>query len=335
MYFGLGISLALALLLILNIFLSAATSCLWRILSPLLKYFSAGRKAQFIFSLRVFPLICSAILVFGFLLPAYFLHEPYSTSETVNFELALIATISFIGFCRAFYRIFVGWQKTRKLTKDWLKNAEPIAIENIDIPVFCISHPFPVMAVVGIFRPQMFVARQVLESLSSEEFHAAVVHEAGHLIARDNFKRTFLRVCRDLLMFPLGRKLDSAWAENAESSADEYAVQNNGNQTTLDLASALIKIARIIPKNTTPVMPSGAFYIDAKTESVSVRIHHLLNLAETDVPHSNLKLFRFRFGISTVFYLGCIFTAITFVVTDHSFLKILHDNLERIINFLQ
>jgi len=80
-----------------------------------------------------------------------------------------------------------------------------------------------VIAVVGSIRPRLFVAGQVLDSLTDEEMLAAIAHECGHLAA-DNFKRVLLRACRDMLtIVPCGRSLDRAWAENAEAAADESA----------------------------------------------------------------------------------------------------------------
>ena len=115
----------------------------------------------------------------------------------------------------------------------------------------------------------MFIASQIFDSLNEQELQAAIAHEYGHLVARDNFKRTLMRVCRDLLVFPFGRSLDNAWAENVESAADEYAAQTGGNLTAINLASALVKIARIVPNNSKPAMPSGTFLLTEQNDFVT------------------------------------------------------------------
>ena len=45
------------------------------------------------------------------------------------------------------------------------------------------------VAVVGAFRPRLFIADHVFESLTAEELAATIAHEYGHLAAHDNFKR--------------------------------------------------------------------------------------------------------------------------------------------------
>jgi hypothetical protein len=79
---------------------------------------------------------------------------------------------------------------------------------------------------------------------------------------RDNLKRALMRACRDVLVIvPCGRILDRDWSEVAEAAADEHAARA-GATVALDLASALIKIARLIPEGVKPTMPAGAFLID-------------------------------------------------------------------------
>lgn len=124
------------------------------------------------------------------MLPAYLLFEPRVSGEVISFKLASLASISAIGTAAAFYRVFGTWWKTRRLVSNWLANAEPVKIAAVKIPVYRINHQFPVIAVVGAFRPRMFIARQVFDSLNEEEFRAAIAHEYGHLAALDNFKCT-------------------------------------------------------------------------------------------------------------------------------------------------
>ena len=62
-------------------------------------------------------------------------------------------------------------------------------------PAFRIRHSFPVVSVVGILRPRLFIAEQVLEHLSSAELRAVLAHEAAHVSAADNLKRLVVRLC--------------------------------------------------------------------------------------------------------------------------------------------
>ena len=210
MYFLFGISLMVAALLIANLLLSAAAAALWRVLSPVTENWTARMRTQTIFALRIFPSVGALIFVAFILTPAYLLFEPYSSGETISLKLSAIVFISSIGIIMAFYRIFGTWWKTRRLISNWIKDAEKIEIADVDVPVYRMKHSFPVIAVIGFFRPQMFIAHQIFDSLNEQELQSAIAHEYGHLVARDNFKRALMIVCRDLTVFPLGKNLDDA-----------------------------------------------------------------------------------------------------------------------------
>jgi Zn-dependent protease with chaperone function len=144
----------------------------------------------------------------------------------------------------------------------------------------------------------LFIATHVLESLSEEELAAAIAHEYGHLAAGDNFKRSVMRISRAaLLIIPCGRSLDRAWSEASESAADEHAAQES-SFVALNLASALVRIARMIPKGQRQVMPAAvsAFLIGSEdAPGVKVRVRRLVELSATDprLLASNASIVRF------------------------------------------
>lgn len=333
MYFLLGISLMLALLLALNWSVSAAAAIFWRALAPTARNWSARRQAQTIFALRIFPFVGALIFVAAFLLPAYFLFEPHSSEEIVGVELSLLAFFSIIGVGIAAFRVFGTWWRTGRLVANWLARAERISIGDVKIPVYRFSHPFPVVAVVGTFCPRMFVASQVFAALDRDELQAVIRHENGHLAARDNLKRTIMRVCRDLLVFPFGRRLDRAWSENAESAADEYAAETGGATAALNLASALLKIARIVPPGAKPAMPSGAFLIEAPTAAVAWRVRHLLRLSENKIIPAEFQSARLNY--LPLFYFAGIFAVVLLFATNYNFLLQIHRALEGVVAILQ
>ncbi len=208
----------------------------------------------------------------------------YATKETVSLKLGALATLSAIGVALAISRGVRSWLATRSLLKQWLKASTPIHLDAITVPTFVLQHSFPVIAVVGAIRPRLFIARHVLDSLSEEELAAAIAHEYGHLAAQDNFKRSVMRISRAaLLIIPCGRWLDRAWSEASESAADEHAAQRS-SQVALDLASALVRIARMIPagqRQTLPAAVSG-FLMGEDAPGVRFRVSRLVELAATD-----------------------------------------------------
>ncbi len=333
MYYFLGISLLLAFLFALNILLSAAAAVLWRVIENFVQNWSARNRVRVIFSLRVFPTLFAFVFVFALLIPSYLLFEIHSPSENVTAKIIFPALFSIIGIGVAFYRIFGTFWRTHRLVKNWIKLSEPVQIENVSLPVYRIRHPFPVIAVVGAFRTKMFIAEQVFSSLDEKELAAAVFHECGHLTARDNFKQILLRICRDLLVFPFGKTLDRAWAENAEAAADEYAAQTGGNPAALNLAAALVKIARIVPENATPAMPLGAFLIEKQNADVTWRVRRLIKLAES-VSLAE-KTFSANLNFVRNLIIPAIFLMILITATNHGLLHKVHLITEIIVKTLQ
>lgn len=323
-----------AFLLVLNVPISIFASMLWRAAADRTQSWTAQNRARFIFALRVFPFAAAFLFVFVFLMPAYLLFEPNSPDETVTYKLAVLSAASVLGVGFAFYRVFQTRRATRRLIADWTRNGEAIRVAGVSVPVYRIRHSFPVIAVVGAFRPRMFVAEQIFEALDTNEFEAAVRHEAGHIAARDNFKRAAMRLARDLLVFPFGGRLDRAWAENIEAGADEYAAQTGGSQIALNLASALIKIARIIPPGAKPAMPAvGAFLIEQPTAEIAARVRRLIQMSGggrlSFQTHRAAARLTFRLFSALFLY------TLMLLATNQVFLGKVHNLLEAIVAVLQ
>jgi len=298
MYELLGITLVLALLLTINATATMMAAGVARLCKPLLLRCSARTRAEIFFVMRIAPPVVAIVAIAAFMIPSYLAYEPHTTKEFVSWKLGGLAMISAIGVGVAIWRGVRSWFATGSLLRDWLASATPIKLEAIDVPAFVLQHSFPIIAVVGAIRPRLFIASHVFESLSEEELTAAIAHEYGHLAARDNFKRSVMRVSRAaLLIIPCGRSLDRAWSDASESAADEYAAQQS-SLVALNLASALVRIARMIPKGEPHVMPAAVstFLIGAEdSPGVKVRVRRLVELAATD-PHllvSNASLIRF------------------------------------------
>jgi len=279
----LGLSLLLAALLTFNSVATFVIAGLWRLAGRVTDKWTAAARARLLFSLRILPPVLAFLTVSLLLVPSYLAYEPRHAAETVSFKLGLLAIFSATGIAVSVYRGIGTHRATANLTSDWLRQGKPIQIPGIDIRSYEIHHAFPLIGIVGFLRPRLFVASQVLQVLTPEEISAAVAHENGHLTARDNLKRGLLQACRDaLLIIPCGRLLDSSWSEASEEAADENAARQ-GNGVALDLASALVKIARIIPLGGRPTMPAGVFLLgDEETKGIKSRVRRLIALATTE-----------------------------------------------------
>lgn len=283
MYYLLGLSLALAALFAFHAAASAAAAGLWCLVRRRTGGWTAAGRAQLIFALRALPALLSLAVVSALVLPAYLAYEPRHSHERIGIELGSLVALSAFGLALALRRGLGSWLATRRLVRGWLRYAEPVRFEGACIPAYRIEHPFPVVALVGALNPRLFVAARVLDALTPTELRAAVAHECGHLSARDNLKRALVRACRDALpLVPAGRALDRAWAEEAERAADEYAARSGG-RAALDLASALVKIARLAPAGARPAAYASSFIIDEDDTGVAPRVRRLARLASSGV----------------------------------------------------
>jgi Zn-dependent protease with chaperone function len=332
MYELLGISVILAALVLLNAGASLVSVLLWRLIAPFSASCSARTRSDLLFTLRMAAPAFATLAVFLFVIPSYLDYEPRATTEVVSKKLAALALLSLLSITFALWRTIRSWRATAALRKQWLSKAERIRVPGLKIPAFRIPHHFPIIAIVGTLRPKLFIADNVLSSLSKDEMAAAIAHECGHLAARDNLKRTLLRLCRDsLLLVPFGRTVERMWAENAESAADEFAARQSA-ATALNLASALVTIAKMVPAGARADVPLGAYLVGAEeTQGVKSRIRRLIEIA------SNNSLKRKSGSLS---HFLPIVSLISFAVvaaifaSDAKILLGVHDVLEFAVNLL-
>lgn len=330
----LGLALLLAALLTFNSVASVVIAAMWRVVGRVTGSWTAAARARLLFSLRTLPALLAFLFVTLLLVPAYLVHEPRQSAESVSLKLGVLAFLSALGLMVSLSRGIATHRATARLTSDWLRQGMPIKIGGIHIDAYQIEHAFPLIGIVGFLRPRLFIARQVLELLTPEEISAAIAHENGHLAARDNLKRGLLQACRDaLLIIPSGRLLDKSWSEASEEAADENAARQ-GNAVALDLASALVKIARIIPPGARPTMPAGVFLLgDEETKGIKSRVGRLIVLAASEHGNSSrhdLLTSVFAWGSASVLLVG-----FAIVATNPYLLSRVHHLIEHAVFVLQ
>lgn len=324
--------LALAVLLTINLLTSLFAAALWHCLSKRASGWQAAVRTKVLFMLRLLPAAAALVSVAVFFIPSYVLYEPNPADEVVGPKLLIIASVSAIGIAMAVWKGFASARATRHLVADWIRHAEPLAIAGGGMRAFCLRHPFPLMAIVGVFRPRLFVSQCVIETLGPKELLAALEHEAGHLAERDNLKRILMRACRDLLpILPWGRSLDRAWGRAAEAAADEYAARTGG-PAALDLASALVKVARMVPDGVRPTMPAGALLVGEDGDEISWRVLRLTQIAEKGQGFDNHVAFIFSGG--TWGSLLFILITVAYAAVNPHFLKRLHAAMEQVFPLL-
>jgi Zn-dependent protease with chaperone function len=287
------ICLALSALLAVNALVAVASAAFWLALRQRARTWPVADRARFLFALRIFPLFGALTVVLILFIPSYLTYEPRPADEVVNLKIAVMAALATFGLALTVCRALASWRATRRLVDDWLDRAEEVVIDGLGMPAFRFTHPFPVLAVVGVFRPRLFIADGVIEALDEHELAAALAHEAAHLTARDHLKLVLLRACCDFFaLVPGSRALERAWAAEAEAAADEQAARA-GTAAALNLAAALIKIARLTPDLNAPILPVGAYLAGDDVGSIERRVRRLIEMAgsETDFNQSAFASF--------------------------------------------
>jgi len=242
-------------------------------LRPLFRRAAMGLwTSEALLALRFAPTAFAALVAGGVLLPAFLRFEPRDSGEEIGWAMLLPAAAALAMIAAGAVRGALALVAARRLQRRLAAGAVAIDLPGAPAPAFAIDHEFPLVALVGVFRPRLFVARRVLEMCTPDEFAAILAHEAGHLERRDNLRQLLVRSCPDLLAFTAaGARLEDAWEEACDRAADDRGARGGRRD---DLASALVKVARAVPGPLRAAAPYFAFY---RSDAVAVRVHRLLD----------------------------------------------------------
>ncbi|MDC0832749.1 hypothetical protein AY599_12210 [Leptolyngbya valderiana BDU 20041] len=150
----------------------------------------------------------------------------------------------------------------------------------LDYPCRVFEEDIPFSAVVGFWRPELAVARGLLDRLDEPRLKAVLAHERAHLYYRDTFWFFWLGwLKRSTLWLP---KTEAIWDELLllrEIRADRWAAQQVDG---LLLAESLLTVAKV-PFQSMPSIPFGdrsdvraALSCDAPRSRLEERIEALL-----------------------------------------------------------
>jgi hypothetical protein len=244
---------------------------------------TAGQRARALFALRLLPSAVSLLALFALFVPAHLAHEPRGSAEVVGLPLLALATLAGLVLASAGLRAVRAWSATRRLARAWAEGAEPSDLAFAGRPACRITHPFPVVAVLGVRRPRLYIASQVLSELPGPELAAVLDHERSHLAARDNLRHWLVRACPDVLAWTrAGERLDRAWLAAVEEAADERATRGRPGAAVV-LAQALVRVARLTPVSCPALLPVLALH---NGDDLAHRIRRLADAPEapTDPP---------------------------------------------------
>lgn len=229
----------------------------WRVMARL-----TGDSADALFALRTAPLTAATFIVAALSIPSFWRYEPRQVEEAIG-PVALLLSAVFVALVVAgTLRARSALRQTNRCVREWTGDCHESTVE-VDSP------NAPPVALAGIRKSQLLISAAARSVLSAAEMERAIAHELSHHRARDNFKKLFLSAGA----FPGMAALERAWLGAIELSADANAVRSHAE--ALDLASALVKIARLHDRSELPRLVSG--FLDGAPASLESRIQRLLH----------------------------------------------------------
>jgi Zn-dependent protease with chaperone function len=158
--------------------------------------------------------------------------------------------------------------------RPWRDRLFSAALLHTRVSAFVVDAERPAMALVGVLRPRLLVTRGLINALSDEELSACIAHELGHCRAWDNFKRLAMRAAPDALFgTSAARALERRWAAASEHAADDIAGEH-GAAARCALASALVKVARLMPEDRVVAEPISTLVGGGE---IAARVRRLLD----------------------------------------------------------
>ena len=277
MFLARCIGVSLAVFVILYLSMSLLVARVWHYGLRWSNFASARASETLLFVIRTLPLLGSALVTLAITVPSFLMLEPRTTDEEVGVVPVILALCFLVLVAWGISRAVATQIRTSRTVSEWLSGATALR-EEATVPVYRTCQRAPALTVAGLGTPCVLVSETAYSVLTAHELNTALRHEFSHVRSRDNWKKLVFRV----LEFPGMSALESAWSEKAEMAADDAAVSTFDD--ALDLASALIKLSRLAPVQTTAEFTSG--FLHSSPASLSARVRRLFqwNQPERNLP---------------------------------------------------
>ena len=237
---SIGVLLALAALTIAAGFGWTAAAIAW--LSVRRLRLGASTRAALLAQIRLLPLISVLVLVSAQVV-SFLRFEHEVVAESAGPLLVITALPGLALLLDAMLAAWKSWRMTRDVVGSWRVSAVPLEMPLWRRRAWRIERGFPVVAVVGVLRPELVVASRVADACTREELAAIAAHESAHVRSGDNLLRAAFSITPGAAFLgSLAAAIERDWSAAAERAADEKA---RAATSGLDLASALMKVARM------------------------------------------------------------------------------------------
>ena len=266
-----GVAVSLTFFVLLYCLLSGLVAVSWRWLRWL--HATEQSLADLLFLLRVLPLVASVVITAAFVVPSFQLLEPRATDEGMGTVPVSLGIAALFLIASGLYRVITAQTRTSRVVRNWIEGSRPLD-KSVGIRTFRSRREAPPLTLVGMRKPRVLVSDSTVELLSGSELDVALKHEQAHIRSFDNVKKLAFR----FTPFPGMAGLEAAWSQAAELAADDAAVSNAND--AVDLASALVKLSRLVPVDAAPACTVGFV-----TGSISARVARLLEWDESRKLH--------------------------------------------------
>lgn len=272
-----------------NLLLSVIVAAAWRSGRAAGGNASSTQRARTLMQLRALPALGAIAITLALVVPAFTIFEPVHGSETAGPLILMLAAIGLAQLVASLAMAAAMIRRTRAAARLWLRNSEPLDVNPpAGVPAFVIDAAAPIVALVGVFRPQLVAARSVIDACTITELNAIVAHERGHLHSRDNLKRWVMACAPDALRWtPIHHEVCGAWHDAAEDAADDAATAGDDG-SRVDLAQLIVKIARLAPA---PAWRDATVSPFVEPGGLNRRVRRLLESAKSPQhrPHSRWR----------------------------------------------
>ncbi|HKN60621.1 MAG TPA: M56 family metallopeptidase [Candidatus Acidoferrales bacterium] len=229
--------------------------------------------ARFLFALRLLPAALGMLVLFVLCVPSYLWLEPKASAERVGLLCITAAAAGAALWVTAAVRTLLAAIGSLRFKAQCDRSGEMLKSARKNDRITVIETDYPLIALAGLFRPQVFVSRSAMNALSAEELAAALEHERVHRASGDNWKRLLLRAAPEAVPFSrCFAKIEHAWLRLSECAADADATHGD-EHASLALASALIEVARL---GTARQVPAAVSSLVPDPRDLAERIDRLL-----------------------------------------------------------
>jgi beta-lactamase regulating signal transducer with metallopeptidase domain len=257
-----GVLVCISVFVLVYVCGSVAIGRAWRALARL----AGSMSANTLYGLRMGPAVLAMLAVATLAVPSFLRYEPRVVEEGIG-EIPLLLTVAFLLLAGSGYmRAWRALRHTERCLRRWTCGAS----SDIGTDAVLVDAPeAPPIALAGVGKATLLVSVEARALLTGPELERAIAHERSHRRAADNLKKLLLRACG----FPGMAGLERAWLGAIELSADAKAVHSRDE--ALDLASALVKIARLHDGTALPELVSG--FVDGPPATIELRVQRLLH----------------------------------------------------------